>query len=140
MMRRITVEMINKYELKRLGYDFMGYIFLDKRELSFHHLIIARRDCRLQNLGSGYLIWNGAILKMNTSHRYLHVIEQLDRDAFLDITSEMIKQNCMGHLSLDCLRRIREILLSFEREYCSARNARNELYIKPDYVDKRIIL
>ena len=44
-MREITKLMINEYNLKRLGYDFMGYTFKNINELSFHHLVIPRRLC-----------------------------------------------------------------------------------------------
>ena len=74
-MREVTREMIKLYNIKKLGYDFMGYTFNRPEELSFHHLIIPHRDCKREGLGEGYLMWNGAILKQETSHEYLHTIE-----------------------------------------------------------------
>ena len=54
-MRKITREMIKEYELMNLGYDFMGYTFNKPNELSFHHLIVPKRDCQKYGLGDGYL-------------------------------------------------------------------------------------
>lgn len=67
-MKEITKQMIKKFKIMKLGYDFMGYKVDRKESLSFHHLIIAHRDCKLFGLGEGYLYWNGAILRQNTSH------------------------------------------------------------------------
>ena len=68
-MKPITLEMINIYKIRKLGYDFMGYTFSKPQELSFHHLIVPKR------LGGKETIENGAILKQCTSHDYLHRIE-----------------------------------------------------------------
>ena len=45
-MREITREMIKEYRLMKLGYDFMGYEIKNKQDLSFHHLIVPRRNCK----------------------------------------------------------------------------------------------
>ena len=94
--------------------------------------MIARRDCTKLNVPSeGYLEWNGAILKQLTSHNYLHYIENKDYDRFLAITSELIDENIKGKIDKDNLIMIRDILLSFEREYTD---------IKEIYVRERIKL
>lgn len=54
-MREITREMIKEYRLMKLGYDFMGYEIKNKQDLSFHHLIVPRRNCKALGLGEGYL-------------------------------------------------------------------------------------
>ena len=136
-MKEITKLMIKKYELMKLGYDFMGYDIINKNNLSFHHLIIPHRDCRALGLGEGYLEWNGAILNQNTSHDYLHLIEAKDYDMFLAITSELIDENVKGHLDIDNLRRIHDILKCFEREHSSDRGKKGRLLIKDDYVRRR---
>ena len=51
-----TKEMIKLYDIKKLGYDFMGYTFRNINELSFHHLIVPHRDCERKGLGDGYLL------------------------------------------------------------------------------------
>ena len=139
-MKNITKEMIKQYRIKKLGYDFMGYTFNRTEDLSFHHLIVPKRDCRDRGLGDGYLYWNGAILNQETSHDYLHTIERVDRKLFLLITQEMIEQNEKGYLDLENLRRIRKILLYFEDEHKNDRNKQGKLLIKRQYIDKRIKL
>ena len=74
-MKEITMNMINTYKLETLGYDFMGYTFNKTRELSFHHLIIPRKNSKKEGIGDGYVWWNGAILVRDTAHDYLHKIE-----------------------------------------------------------------
>ena len=134
-MKPITREMIKKYGIK--DFDFMGYDIKRKESLSFHHLIVARRYCKEQGLGEGYLMWNGAILVQDTSHEYLHTIEQIDYDVFCALTSEMIDMNIKGYLDKDNLRYIKDILLYFEREHDHDRNKKGKLLIKREYTHNR---
>lgn len=140
-MRTITIQMINDFKLKKLKYDFAGYTFDRTNQLSFHHLIIPKRECKRLHIPSeGYIYQNGAILRQNTSHDYLHTIENYDYDRFLAITSELIDENILGELSIENLRRIRDILISFEREYSNKRTKNGNLIIKESYVKDRIKL
>lgn len=134
-MKPITKEMIKKYGIK--DFDFMGYDIKRKEVLSFHHLIVARRYCKQQGLGEGYLMWNGAILVQDTSHEYLHTIEQIDYDVFCALTSEMIDMNIKGYLDKDNLQQIKDILLYFEREHDHDRNKKGRLLIKREYTHNR---
>ena len=136
-MREITKVMINQFKIMKLGYDFMGYTVDKKSSLSFHHLIIPRRNCKEYGIGEGYLFWNGAILRQDTSHDYLHLIEAKDYDMFMAITSEMIDENIKGQLDINNLRKIHDILTCFEREHCSDRSKKGRLLIKDSYL-KRI--
>lgn len=131
-MRPTTKLMVEEYRLKKLKYDFMGYTFNSTDQLSFHHLIIPRR------LGGQEIKGNGSILVQSTAHDYLHRIESIDYDMFLAITSEMIDENLKGHLDIDNLKRIRDILICFEREYSGLRTKKGKSLIKPEYVMKRI--
>ena len=133
-MREITKEMIEYFKIMRIGYDFMSYSVNKKNALSFHHLIVPRRECKIKGLGEGYLWWNGAILNQSTSHDYLHLIESKDYDMFLAITSEMIDENVKGYLDRENLLRIRDILEQFEREHCSDRGKKGNLLIKDSYL------
>lgn len=139
-MKTVTREMVRLYNLRKLGYDFMGYNIHNVEKLSFHHLIVPKRDCKKAGLGDGYFMWNGAILVQETSHDYLHIIERLDRDMFLEITKLMIEQNKNEKLDLESLRRIREILLAFEREHSSDTTNKGKKLIKRQYTQDRIIL
>lgn len=139
-MREVTSEMIKLFKVKQLGYDFMGYQFKKNSELSFHHLIVAHKNCKSMGLGEGYLFWNGAILVQRTSHEYLHTVETYDKDRFWAITSEMIDENVSGKIKIENLQRIRDILLSFEKEYSHSTNAKGKYIIKPHFVSNRIKL
>lgn len=139
-MKDVTKLMIKDFNIMKCGYDFMGYTVDRKQSLSFHHLIVPKRDCKEQGLGRGYLRWNGAILVQETSHDYLHYIELVDRDIFLEITREMIEENVSGKLNIDNLRRIRNLLLYFEYEHDRDVKANGKPGIKKEYIEKRIIL
>lgn len=137
-MKTITRDMMKDYNIHKLGYDFMGYTFDRREDLSFHHLVVPKRDCKAAGLGEGYLRWNGAILNQNTSHDYLHIIERMDRDTFLRITAEMIEENLKGKLDIDNLKRIRELLLYFEDRYEKETNSKGQLILKRKFITKRI--
>ena len=130
--------MIKLYDIKKLGYDFMGYTFRNINELSFHHLIVPHRDCKREGLGEGYLLWNGAILKQDTSHEYLHTIERIDREVFLQITKEMVDENNKRKIDIENLKRIRELLLYFEEKYKDIENKQGKKLIKQKYIAQRI--
>ena len=138
-MREIKKIMINQFKIMKLGFDFMGYTVDKKSSLSFHHLIIPRRNSKEYGIGEGYLWWNGAILRQDTSHDYLHLIEAKDYDIFLAITSEMIDENIKGYLDIDNLKKINELLKIFEREYCSDRSKKGKLLIKDSYYRRAIL-
>ena len=139
-MREVTKLMINDFKIMKLGYDFLGYKVNQKQDLSYHHLIIPRRHCREAGLGEGYLYWNGAILRQNTSHDYLHLIENIDPDIFYELTSEMIDENIKGRLDIDNLKRIHDLLLYFEREHDHDTSKKGKLLIKREFVTGRVNL
>ena len=132
--------MIKEYNIHKLGYDFMGYSFDRLKDLSFHHLIVPKRDCKAQGLGEGYLKWNGAILVQDTSHEYLHTIERIDRELFLRITKEMIEENEKGKIDLENLKKIRDLLLYFEKNYNKETNSKGQFILKRKYITDRINL
>lgn len=139
-MKEITKIMINDFKIMKLGYDFLGYKVNRKQDLSYHHLIIPRRHCKEAGLGEGYLYWNGAILRQNTSHDYLHIIEKIDSDIFYELTSEMIDENIKGRLDIDNLKRIHDLLLYFEREHDHDTSKKGKLLIKREFVTGRVNL
>ena len=139
-MRQVVKDMIEIYDIKNLKYDFMGYTFNNLQELSFHHLVVPKRDCRKEGLGNGFLIWNGAILKQDTSHDYLHLIERINRELFLRITKYMIEENRNEKIDIDNLKRIREVLLLFEDMYSKETDRNGKKLIKSAYKTDRIDL
>ena len=139
-MKEITKIMINDFKIMKLGYDFLGYKVNRKQDLSYHHLIIPRRHCKEAGLGEGYLYWNGAILRQNTSHDYLHIIEKIDPDIFYELTSEMIDENIKGRLDIENLKHIHDLLLYFEREHDHDTSKKGKLLIKREFVTGRVNL
>lgn len=139
-MKEITKIMVNDFKIMKFGMDFMGYHVNRKQDLSYHHLIIPRRHCKEAGLGEGYLYWNGAILRQNTSHDYLHIIEKIDPDIFYELTSEMIDENIKGRLDIDNLKRIHDLLLYFEREHDHDTSKKGKLLIKREFVTGRVNL
>lgn len=136
-MRELTQEMIRNFKIMKLGIDFMGYKVHRKESLSFHHLIIPRRECHEYCLKDGYLYWNGAILNQRTSHEYLHLIESKDYDKFAYITSEMIDENIKGRIDEENLKRIDDVLTCFEKEYGNKTNKKGKYLIKREYIVER---
>lgn len=139
-MRPITRDMIHIYNIKKLGYDFMGYTFRRTEELSFHHLIVPKKDCKKQGLGEGYLWWNGAILNQYSSHDYLHFIERTDREIFLLITNLMVEENQNMKLDIETLKKIRDLLLYFEKEHKDDRGNKNKVLLQERFITNRIKL
>ena len=125
--------MFNKYKLAELGHDFMGFSFKRPEEISFHHLIVAKRHCAEMGLGNGEYVWNGSLLVRNTGHDYAHIIERIDPDVFYTLTSEMVDMNVKGYLDPENLRYIDDILCSFEREHCGERTKKGKMLIKEEY-------
>lgn len=133
-MKQVTKQMIRDYQIKKVGFDFMGYSLQKNDIYTFHHLIVPHRKCKEQGLGEGYFVWNGAILCGKTSHPYLHLIEAKDYEMFLAISSEMIDENIKGYLDIQNIRYIDDCLKSFEREHCSDRGNKGKLLIKEEYL------
>lgn len=138
-MREITKLMVNDFKIMKLGYDFCGYKVSRKEQLSFHHLIVAHKDCKALHIPSeGYVYWNGAILRQTSSHDYIHLIQKIDPELFYLISSEMIDENIKGRLDIENLKRINDLLTYFEREHCSDRSKKGKLLIKEEYT-RRVI-
>ena len=126
-MLHITRVMITAFNITDT--DFMGFS-VDKTNANFHHLIIPRRN------GGAKSISNGAILNKDTAHPYLHIIESKDYDVFYKITKEMIKENKLGRIDLECIRAIDDILNFFEREHSGETNFLGEELIKEEYTKR----
>ena len=130
-MKLVTKLMIDESNIKKLGYDFMGYTLQKGDIYNFHHLIVPNRE--------GGLICreNGVILCGNSSHPYLHLIESKDYDLFCFLTSEMIDMNVKGYLDITNLREIGNILDEFEVKYGDAKNSKGKPLIKSIYRERK---
>ena len=137
-MREVTQNMIKKYLLLEKKYDFMGYHFVNKEELSFHHLVVAKSKCDEYGILGGYYEWNGAVLVRHSAHNYLHLIERIDKKTFLEITDVLIDENLKGHLDRKNLKEIHKLLCYFENCYGNEKLPSGEPLIKKEYY-KRLI-
>ena len=136
-MKPITKLMIREYKINKLRYDFMGFTFKRESELSFHHLIIPKRECKIYGIEEeGYVKWNGAILVQETSHDYLHLIEQYDREVFDFITKQMILMNENGALDEYRLRQIGIVLKGFENTHNGLKSSSGKRLIKREYYNR----
>ncbi len=129
-MKEVTKLMIEQYNLKKLKLDFMGYSFNNINQLSYHHLIIPRR------LNGEMTFENGAILRQNTSHDYLHRIERIDYDMYLAITYEMIDEKIKGYIDVNNLIAINDILNEFEKEYYNLKTKSGTPIIRKEYTKR----
>lgn len=131
-MSQIVKDMRSIYRLKH--YDFMGYTFRNVNQLSYHHI---HKACD----GGEKSYDNGAILRQDTSHQYIHIIEDRDFDMFVYINRILKEINeQQAHPTKAQLLAIRNVLLQFEREHSSDRNSKGKLLIKERFIKERIDL
>lgn len=135
--------MIQDYNLKKVGCDFMGYrtdraslSAVSRHPIQFHHLIIPMRECA-EIESHGYVEWNGALL-MRDSHEYLHKIEMYERYLFDIITECMVEMNKNGKLDKENLLKIRACLLEFEQLHKNTRTRKGGKLVKDCYKTLRL--
>lgn len=75
-----------------------------------------------------------------SSHDYLHLIQRIDNEIFCRITSEMIEQNEKGRLDLENLKKIRDLLLYFEKEHSADEDKDGQKIIRKRFITNRIEL
>lgn len=131
-MSRLRERLYKDYKLEELGYDFLGYTFNSKKELSTHHIIPRHSggETKKKNL---------CVLNRITSHNYIHLIEDYDYKVFLQISGSLLKQVQQGKIDLEEIKKITELLEFFEHKYKDAEDRHGELLIRPEYKTKRII-
>ena len=131
-MSQLVKDMRSIYRIKH--YDFMGYTFRTVNDLSYHHII---KKCD----GGPKTLDNGALLVTDTSHPYLHVIEEREFEIYLYINSILLEINNQRSEPIESqLKAIRAALLKFEKEHEYDRNSNGKLLIKQRYIDRRIKL
>lgn len=131
-MGKLTNRIFYDYELHKLGYDFMGYEFADKKELSYHHI-------QPRHYGGKTTYDNGALLTRSVSHNYIHVIEAYDFKLFLELSQELIAEHKDG-LTQDHLFAIKQMLEYFERKFENQYTKKGVPIIKEDFVRRRVQL
>lgn len=132
-MSRLRERLYKDYELESLGYDFMGYEFGSKKDLSTHHIIPKHSGGQTKKN-------NLCVLNRFTSHNYIHLIEDYDYKAFLNISRCLMEQVKLGKVSIGEINIIYELLQEFEFKHKDLEDRNGELLIKTEYKTKRIIL
>lgn len=131
-MKAITQELIHVF--KPHGIDWMGYTYENNKQLSFHHI-------KKKENGGLYEFDNGALLRGNTSHEYLHLIEVKDLDMYIYINHILKIINEQRYTpTKQQLIQIRDVLELFEKEHCADRTMKGKQLIKYKYLDRRVKL
>lgn len=131
-MSRLRERLCNDYRVEELGYDFLGYTFNSRKDLSTHHIIP-------RHLGGQTKKNNLCILSRDTAHNYIHLIEDYDFKIFMEITQCLLEEVKNGKIGIEELKRIEELLLLFEDKFRDEQTKKGELLIRPEYKEKRII-
>lgn len=131
-MKNATNRLFYDFGLYKLGYDFMGYNFNDKAELSYHHI-------QPKSYKGKTTYENGSLLVRNTSHNYIHLIEENEFKLFIELSQELIAEHKDG-ITKEHLFAIRQMLEYFEGKYKDMYTKRGGLIVKEEYVRRRIEL
>ena len=132
-MSRLRERLYKEYNLEQLGYDFMGYEFDSKKELSTHHILPRHSGGQTKKN-------NLCVLNRFTSHNYIHLIEDTDYKVFLELSKYLLEQVKKGEISREQLLKIEDALQFFEYKFRDEEDRHGERLIKPEYKEKRIIL
>jgi hypothetical protein len=131
-MSKLRERLYKEYHIEELGYDFLGYTFESKKELSTHHVLPKHSGGKTKKD-------NLCILNRYTSHNYIHLIEDTDYKVFLEISKYLLEEIKKGEISQDQLLRINDALEFFEFKFRDEEDRYGERLIKPEYKSKRII-
>lgn len=131
-MSRLRERLYKDYDLETLGYDFLGYTFESKKELSTHHILPRHSGGQTKKN-------NLCVLNRFTSHNYIHLIEDYDYKVFLQISSSLLKQVQQGKIDIEEIKRITDLLQFFEFKFRDEEDRHGDRLIKPEYKEKRII-
>ena len=132
-MSRLRENIYRNFNLEQLGYDFLGYEFDSKKELSTHHILPRHSGGKTKKD-------NLCVLNRYTSHNYIHLIEDTDYKVFLEISKYLLEEVKKGEISREQLLRINDALQFFEFKFRDEEDRHGERLIKPEYKSKRIIL
>lgn len=132
-MGRLADKLFYDFDLHKLGYDFMGFYFDDKKELSYHHILPRHYKGKTT-------YENGAILNRQTSHNYIHTIEEIDFQLFIELSQILKDEHQVKKITPEHLKEINMLLTYFEQKYAGQYTKRGNLIIKEEYVRRRVIL
>ena len=128
-MSRLRERLYKDYDLENKGFDFMGYAFVSKKDLSTHHILPRHSGGKTKKD-------NLCVLNRYTSHNYIHLIEDTDYKIFLQVSKFLLEQVKKGEIGEEQLLRINDILEVFEKKYKDEEARNGELLIKPEYKER----
>lgn len=127
-LKNIVCKMLKIY-VPYSNLDWMNYKLV-KENISFHHI-------KKKVDGGKKVIENGAILQNNTSHPYLHLIEIIDINTYLELNNIFKDINSQKHEPTLMQRGIVEdILLTFEEKHRWDKDRDGNLLIKRKYLKR----
>lgn len=132
-MGRLNDKLFYDFDLHKLGYDFMGYLFDDKKELSYHHI-------KPRHYKGKTTYDNGALLCRTTSHNYIHTIEEHEFNLFIELSQILKDEHQAKAITKEHLLEIRQILEYFEHKYENLYTARGLPIVKQEFIRRRIDL
>lgn len=132
-MSKLRERLYKEYKLEELGYDFLGYEFKNKKDLSTHHIIPRHSGGQTKKN-------NLCVLNRFTSHNYIHLIEDFDYNTFIQLSKCLQEQVTLGKISIGELNTINDILSTFEYKYRDEETRHGELLIKPQYKKRLLTL
>ena len=132
-MSKLRERIYKDFKMEQLGYDFLGYTFDSKKELSTHHILPRHSGGQTKKN-------NLCALNRFTSHNYIHLIEDTDYKVFLELSKYLLEEVKKGEIGREQLLRIADVLQFFEYKYRDEEDRHGELLIRPEYKSKRIIL
>lgn len=106
-MMYITKVMKQLYDVTE--FDWLGFKLLDEDDLTFHH-ILKKED------GGKYEISNGALLTYR-GHAYLHVIEEIDYETYLNLNIILKEINLANNITESVRTQIENIFTDFEEKH-----------------------
>lgn len=125
-MSKLREKLFKKYKLEELGFDFMGYSFTTKNELSTHHIIPKHQGGTTKDN-------NLCVLNRFSSHNYIHLIEDYDYKTFLQISRLLFAQVQEKQLTMERIAEINSLLDFFEQKYQNEQTRNGETLIRPEY-------
>ena len=132
-MKGITKLMFDEFKIAEVGMDFMGFKLNKNDIMTYHHLIIPKRNGGLVTRNNGALI-------QRVPHDYLNIIEMIDPTRFAYITSEMIDINVKGFIDPYNIKNIHAILDEFEAIHDGETTRKGKQLIKREYKQGRVVL
>jgi len=126
---KLKDRLYNDFCLENCGFDFLGYTFDSKKELTFHHI-------QPKNYDGKTTYDNGALL-IKTSHNYIHTIENYDFKMFVELSQILKDEHKCRAITKEHLLEIKKILEYFEEKNKYQYTSKGLPIIKEEFVRRR---